>query len=139
MDCQLKQQKIFFLKKNFIEFCRSLKLHQSLLYVTLQKPIVHRGVEYGLKVPVGYRFQWRKTTAGWLQRLTWKKRYTLRLKSIALLQNCKMKSKIFIVILNSKKCCLLGKTTKMSDLILLFSETPKIFICVRVRQMAFLS
>ena len=39
--------------------CRSLTLHQSLMWVTILKPIVHRGVEYGLKVPVRHRFQWR--------------------------------------------------------------------------------
>ena len=34
---------------------------------------------------------------------------------------------------------LFEKLTKMSNLILCFSEIPKIFICVRVRQGAFLS
>ena len=49
-------------------FCRSLTLHQSSISVTVMKPVVHRGVEYGLKVPVPYH------SIGWLQRVTWKKR-----------------------------------------------------------------
>ena len=36
-----------------------------------------------------------------------------------------------------KKCCFLGKSTKKSKLILCFSEMPKIFIFVRVRQIGF--
>ena len=48
--------------------CRSLTLHQSSMLLTLLKPIVHRGLEYGLKVPGPYR------SVGWLQRVTWKKK-----------------------------------------------------------------
>ena len=70
-----------------------------------------------MKAPVRYGFQWCKTTVGWLQRATWKKRYRARLKKI--------------VILKSKKCFSLRKLTKMSNLILCFSEIPKIFLCSR--------
>ena len=44
----------------------------------------------------------------------------------------------FIVVLKCKKCFFFRKLTKMSNLILCFSEIPKMFICVRVRQVAFL-
>ena len=77
--------------------------------VTLLKAIAHRGVKYGLKVPVWYHFQWRKATIGWFQRATRNKRYRNRLKIIAILETCKMKS---------KKFC--------------FSWIPETFICVRV-------
>ena len=43
------------------------------------KLIVHRGLECVVKVPVQYRFQWRKTTAGCLERATLKKRYRVHL------------------------------------------------------------
>ena len=52
------------------------------------------------------------------------KRYRTRLKKI--------------VILKSKKCFSLRKLTKMSNLIICFSEIPKIFLCVRVSQVAYL-
>ena len=85
-------------------------------------------MEYGLKVLVRYHFQWRKTIVGWLQSATWKKRHRVkRLKSIALLRNCKMKSKIVIVVLKCKKCFFLRKLTKMFNLILCFSEFLKFF------------
>ena len=50
-------------------FCRSLTLHQSLMSVTVLKPIVHRAVQYGLKVHIA--FSGTKTIVGWLQRATW--------------------------------------------------------------------
>ena len=56
-------------------FCRPLTLQQNLMWVTVLKPTVHRAVEYGLKIPVRYHFQWRKTTASWLLRTTWKKEF----------------------------------------------------------------
>ena len=40
-----------------------------------------------------------KKTVGWLQRATWQKRYRVRLKGIALLQNCEMESKNVTVVL----------------------------------------
>ena len=61
------------------------------------------GIEYDLQAPVSYHFQWCKTTIGWLHRVTWKKRYRVRLKSIVLLQNYKMKSKRIIVVLKYKR------------------------------------
>ena len=70
------------------------------------------GVEYGLQVPVPYRFQWRKTTIGLLHRVAWKKRYRVRLKSIELLQNYKMKSKGTIVVLKYKKILLFEEIDK---------------------------
>ena len=45
-------------------FRKSLTIHQSFMQVTLLKAIAHRKVKYGLKIPVQYRFQWRKTTVG---------------------------------------------------------------------------
>ena len=82
------------------------------MQVTILIPIFHRGVGYGVKIPVRYRFQWRKTTVCWLQRATWKKRYRALLKSIALLQNCKLKSKRIVDVLKCKKMFLLEKIDK---------------------------
>ena len=49
--------------------------------------------------------------------------------------------KKIIAFLNLKKCFFLRKLTKISNLILSvsFSQIPNIFICVRIRQVAFLS
>ena len=80
-----------------------------------------------------------KQLFAWLQGATWRKRFRVRLKIIALLQNCKMKQKKNVVVLKFKKKFFLRKLTEMSNLILCFSEVPKIFICFRVRQVAFLS
>ena len=96
------------------------------------KPIVHRWVEYGLKVPIRYNFQWRKTTVGWLQRVTWKKRCRVRLRSIAFLQNCKMKSKWVIIVLRCKKMFLFEKIENNVQFNSLFLGIPKILICVLV-------
>ena len=96
----------------------------------LQKPIFHRGVEYGLKALVRHHFQWRKTTIGWLQRATWKKRYRIRRKSIALLQNCKMKWKRFIVVLESKTMLLCGKIDKIVQFNSLFlGNSYNFYLC----------
>ena len=89
----------------------------------------YREVEYGLKLLVQYHFQWRKTTVGWLQSALVKKRHRVRLKSIVLLQNCKMKSKRIIAVLKCTKFFFLRKLTKMSNLILCFSEFLKFFLC----------
>ena len=93
----------------------------------------------GLKVPVWYRFQWRKTTVGWLQRVTWKKRYKVRLRNIVLLQIYKMKSKRIIVILKCKKMFLSEKIDKNVQFNSLFFGIPEMFLYVLVRQVAFLS
>ena len=90
------------------------------------KPVVHRGLEYGLNVLVRYRFQWRKTTVGWLQRTTWKKRCKVRLKNIAPHRNCEMKLKTIAVVLNGVKMFLFEKIDKMSNLILCFSDRKKL-------------
>ena len=90
------------------------------------------GVQYGLKANIA--FTGTKTIVSWLQRATWNKRYRVQAKSVALLQNCKWKLKK-----NVKKCFFLRKLTKMTNLILCFSDIPKIFICVLVRQSDFLS
>ena len=85
------------------------------------------------------RFQWCKTTLGWSQRATWKKRDRTLLKSIAFHQNCKMISKKIITVLKRKKCLFLRKLTKMSNLIICSSGIPKAFICVFfLRLVAFL-
>ena len=89
------------------------------------KPVIYRGVEHHLKVPVRYCLQWRKTTVGWFQRATWRNR-RVQLESIALLQNCKMKQKN--VVLKCKKSFFLRKLTEISNLILCLSEIPKIFM-----------
>ena len=73
------------------------------------------------------------------RRATWNIRYRVRIKSVALLQNCKLKLKKNSVVFKRKKCLFLRKLTEMSNLILFFSEISKIFICIRVRQGAFLS
>ena len=106
--------------------------------MTVLKAIVHRGVEFGLKVLFRYYLQWRKATVGWLQRATCKKRYRVRLRSIVLLQNCKMKSKRIIPVLKCKKCFLLRKLKKMSNLIIGFSEFLKFLKCP-CKEVAFLS
>ena len=74
-------------------FRKSLTLHQRLMQVTLLKAIAHRGVKYGFKVSIRYRFQGCKATVGWFQRATWNKRCRVRLKNIAVFQTWKMKSK----------------------------------------------
>ena len=66
------------------------------------------------------------------------KKDSVQLKSIALLQNCKMKSKKNYCYLTCKKMFLFEKINKIFNLILCFSEIPKTFICVRVRQVTFL-
>ena len=81
----------------------------------------------------------KKLQLGNLERAIWKKRYRVRLKNIALLQNCKMKSKRIIVFLKCKKCFFLRKLTKMSNLIVCLLEIPQIFICIGLMQVAFLS
>ena len=70
----------------------------SLMYITVLKPVVYRGVEHVLKVPVRYRLQWPKTTIGWSQRAAWRKRFRVRLKGIALLKNCKITQKNIVLI-----------------------------------------
>ena len=92
-----------------------------------------------MKVPVRYRLQWHKTTVSLVAGSNLEKTIQSWLKIIALLQNCKMKQKKIVVVLKFKKKFFLRKLTEMSNLILCFSEVPKIFICFRVRQVAFLS
>ena len=55
---------------------------------------------------------------------------------MALLQNCKFKFKKNYVVLKCKKMFLFEKIDG-NVLIFFFSEIPKIFICVRVRDGAF--
>ena len=78
----------------------------------------------------------RKTTVGWLQRASWKK----DIKVSLLLQNCKIKSNRIIVVLKYEKCFFfvekIGKHVQFNSL---FLGIPKIFLSVRVRQVAFLS
>ena len=83
-------------------------------------------VDYAVKVSARYNLQRRKTTVSWLQRATWKKRYRVLFKSIAIPQN-------------QKKYFFLKKLTKAFNLILCFPKIPKTFICVGVRKAAFLS
>ena len=66
------------------------------------------------------------------------KRYRLRLKSIALNEKYEI-NKIIIVLKCKKKCFSLRNLAKISNLILCFLEIPKIFICVGVRLVSFLS
>ena len=44
------------------------------MQVTVLIPIVHRGMEHGLKFPVRYRFPRRRTTVGWLREQLGKKK-----------------------------------------------------------------
>ena len=78
-----------------------------------------------------------KTTIGWLHRVTWKKRYRVRLKSIVLLQNYKMKSKRTIVVLKYKKMLLFEEIDKNIQFNSLFLGIREILISVRVRQVTF--
>ena len=71
-----------------------------------------------MKVPVRYHFQWRKAAVGLLQRVTSKK------KIQSATQKYRTPSKLQNEIKKNYSC---------------FSEIPKNFICVRVRQVAFLS
>ena len=91
------------------------------------KLIVHRGLECVIKVPVQYRFQWRKQLLVACRGQLGKKD-TEFIYSIVLLQNRKTKLKRIIVVL---KCIFffffLRKLTKMSSLILCFSEFLKLF------------
>ena len=89
---------------------------------------------YGLKIPVRYRFQWHKTTVGWLQRATWQKRYRVWLKSIALLQKQQNEIKKKLLLFESVKNVSFWEIWQKCPILF-----PKIFICVGVRQVAFLS
>ena len=95
-------------------------------------------MEHCLKVPVRYHFQWRKATVGWLQRVNSRKWFRVRLKSIALLQHCKIKQKNIVVLKYKNKTFFLRKLTETPNLIICSSEISKIFICFRV-SLAFLS
>ena len=64
------------------------------------------------------------------------KKTRVRVKSIALLQNCKIKSKQNYC---RFKVFFWRKLTKMSNLILCLSEISETFICVCLKQVAFLS
>ena len=69
---------------------------------------------------------------GWLQRVTWRKRYRVWVKSVALLCTPKWNQKKVLLLYSVKKCFFLRKLTKKSNLFLCFSETPKIFyLCPR--------
>ena len=78
-----------------------------------------------------------KATIGWLHRVTWKKRYRVRLKSIVLLQNYKMKSKRTIVVLKYKKMLLFEEIDKNIQFNSLFLGIRETFISVHVRQVTF--
>ena len=90
-------------------------------------------MEYGLKFPVRYCFQWRKTTVGWLQRAIRKKGYKVQLKSIVLLQNCKIKWKRIIIVLKCKKMVLFEKIDKNFQFNSLFLGIPEMFLSILVR------
>ena len=95
-------------------------------------------MQYGLKVDIA--FSGAKTIVCWLQRATWNKRYRVRVKSVALLQSWILKQKKIVVLkCNKMFFFFLRKLTKISNLILCFSEISNIYICVRARQGAFLS
>ena len=67
-------------------------------------------MQYGLKVDIA--FSGAKTIVSWLQRAIWNKRYRARIKSVALLQNCKLKLKKNLLFQSVKKCFLLKKLTQ---------------------------
>ena len=73
-----------------------------------------------------------------LERATWKIRYRIRLKSIVLFQNCKMKLEKIMLFLKCKKMFLFEKIDKNVQFNSVFLGIP-IFFCVCVRQVAFLS
>ena len=83
--------------------CRSLTFQQSSMSVTVLKPSVY-------KVPVRYCFQWRKTTVCYREQLGKEGTQLLSFKTV------KWNQSFF-----------LRKLTKMSNLILCFSEIPSIF------------
>ena len=95
--------------------CESLTFQQSSMWVTVLKPVVYRGVEYSLKVPVRYCFQWRKTTVCYREQLGKEGTELLSFKTV-----------------KWNQCFFLRKLTKMSNLILCFSEIPPSFyLCPR--------
>ena len=92
-------------------------------------------MQYGLKVDIA--FSGAKTIVSWLQRATWTTCFNQRCCTPSKLQT-EIKKKVSPV-LKCKKCFFLRKLTEISNLILFFSEIPKISICVRARHDAFLS
>ena len=91
-------------------------------------------MQYGVKVDI--TFSGTKTIVGWLERATWNKRQRVPVKSVALLQNCKLKSKKNV--LKCKKMFLFEKIDKNVRFNSLFLGNSWNF-CVRVRQGVFLS
>ena len=98
------------------------------------KPIVRGVVEYSLlKVSVLYRFQWRKTTVGWLQRITWKEKIQILTQNF---KTVKWNQKELLLFCSVKNYFFLRKLTKMFNLIL-FLRIPKNFLFVSaLRQVA---
>ena len=92
-------------------------------------------MQYGLKVDIA--FSGAKTIVSWLQRAIWNN--LLQSKVLHSLKTANWNQKNVSPVLKCKKCFFWRKLTEISNLILFFSEIPKIFICVRVRQDAFLS
>ena len=117
-------------------FCRSLTLHQSLIWATILKPIVRRGCN----------IVWRLISLSVAQ-----KQWLVGCREHLGIKYSKFESKVLhsfkTANWNKKKDCeksvkkyfFLRKFTKMSNLILCFSKISDIFICVYVRQGAFLS
>ena len=115
-------------------FCRSLTLHQSLMWATILKPIVRRGCN----------IVWRLISLSVAQ-----KQWLVGCREHLGIKDSKFESKVLhsfkTANWNKKKDCeksvkkyfFLRKFTKMSNLILCFSKISDIFICVYVRQGAF--
>ena len=127
MDCQLKQGKhfkkanesLFFIWWKYVYSGMCLLNFYCILLPVFDTSPKHREVEYGLKVPVQYRFQWCKTTLGWLQRATWQKRYKDQSKVLHSLKIAKWNQKN-IVVLKCKKMFLCKKIDKNVQLNSLF-------------------
>ena len=103
----------------------------------MQKSIFQRGVDYGLKVPIRCPFQWRKTTAGWLQSATWKKGAEFDSKVSYSFETAKWNEKELLLFESVKKMFLCQKVDKSVQFNSLFLQIPKMLLCVRIGQVAF--
>ena len=89
-------------------FCRFLALHQSSIKVTILKPIVHRGVQYGLKIDIAFS-DTKQLLFGCREQL--RRKHTALYSKVSHLMKG-MKSKKFTIVLKLKKMFLFEKFDK---------------------------
>ena len=96
-------------------------------------------MEHGLKVPVRIAFSDVKQLFVGCREQLGENDSKFDSKLLHSFKTVKWNKKNVVILKCKNKSFFLRKWTEMSNLILCFSEIPKIFICFRVRQVAFLS